>query len=94
MRQSSGVSVLSPLIPCTFTGKPSCREKRNVAWRGRSPFFFFKFIYFNLFYFFWAALGFPHCARAFSSCSERELLFVAVHGLLIAVASLVVEHGL
>ena len=31
-------------------------------------------------------------ARAFSSCSEWELLFVAVHGLLIAVASLV-EHG-
>ena len=30
----------------------------------------------------------------FSSCGERGLLFVAVHGLLIAVASLVVEHGL
>ena len=33
-------------------------------------------------------------AQAFSSCSERGLLFVEVHGLLIAVASLVVEHGL
>ena len=33
-------------------------------------------------------------AQAFSSCSERELLFVAVHGLLIVVASLVAEHGL
>ena len=31
---------------------------------------------------------------AFSSCSEQGLLFVEVHGLLIAVASLVVEHGL
>ena len=31
---------------------------------------------------------------AFSSCGERGLLFVAVHELLIAVASLVVEHGL
>ena len=41
-----------------------------------------------------SALG-PHfCARAFSSCGDRGLLFVAVHGLLIAVASLVVEHGL
>ena len=30
----------------------------------------------------------------FSSCSERGLLFVAVRGLLIAVASLVAEHGL
>ena len=29
-----------------------------------------------------------------SSCSEWGLLFVAVHGLLIAVASLVAEHGL
>ena len=33
-------------------------------------------------------------ARAFSSCGERGLLFIAVHGLLIAVASLVAEHGL
>ena len=53
-----------------------------------------------LFYFvlkfilFLSALGLCCCARAFSSCSERGLLFVAVHGLLIAVASLVVEHGL
>ena len=39
-----------------------------------------------------AALGLRCCARAFSSCSERGLLFVAVHGLLIAVASLVAEH--
>ena len=34
------------------------------------------------------------CARAFSSCSERGLLFVSVRGLLIAVASPVAEHGL
>ena len=32
--------------------------------------------------------------QAFSSCSEQGLLFVAVHGLLTAVASLVVEHRL
>ena len=32
--------------------------------------------------------------QAFSSCGERGLLFVAVRGLLIAVASLVAEHGL
>ena len=38
-----------------------------------------------------AALDFCCCARAFSSCSERGLLFVAVRGLLIAVASLVVQ---
>ena len=32
--------------------------------------------------------------RAFSGCGERGLLFVAVCRLLIAVASLVAEHGL
>ena len=41
-----------------------------------------------------AALGLRCCARAFSSCSEQGLLFVAVRELLIVVASLVVEHGL
>ena len=41
---------------------------------------FYSFIYFL------AALGLCCCARAFSSCSER--------GLLIVVASLIVEHRL
>ena len=40
------------------------------------------------------ALGLRCYMLAFSSCGERELLFLVVHGLLIAVASLVVEHGL
>ena len=31
--------------------------------------------------------------RAFSSCCERGLLFIAVHRLLNVVASLVAEHG-
>ena len=54
------------------------------------------FIYFfiNLFILVLAALGLHCCVRAFSSCSERGLLFIAVRGLLIAVASLVVGHGL
>ena len=52
-------------------------------------FFFNKFIYLFL-----AVLGLRCCARAFSSCGERGLLFVGVCVLLIAVASLVVEHGL
>ena len=51
-----------------------------------------KFIY--LFILFLAALGLRCCAQAFSSCGERGLLFVAVHRLLIAVASLVAEHRL
>ena len=53
---------------------------------------FFKKIY--LIYLFLAALGLRCCVRAFSSCGERGLFFVAVHGLLIVVAPLVAEHGL
>ena len=45
-------------------------------------------------YLFLAVLGLCCCTCAFSSCGERGLLFVAVRGLLIVVASLVVEHGL
>ena len=41
-----------------------------------------------------AVLGLRFCARAFSSCSEQGLLFIAVRGLLIAVVSLVAERGL
>ena len=54
-----------------------------------------------------AALGLRCCVQAFSSCSERGLLFLVVHGLLIVVAcfccgaralgarsSLAVAHGL
>ena len=47
-----------------------------------------------LFYLFMAVLGLHCCAQAFSRCGERGLLFAVVHGLLIAVASLVAEHGL
>ena len=54
-------------------------------------YYFFTFFLINLFL---AALGHCCCARAFSSCGERGLLFVAVCRLLIAVASLVVEHRL
>ena len=52
--------------------------------------FFNKFIYL----FILAALGLRCCMRAFSSCGERGLLFVAVRGLLVVVASLAAEHGL
>ena len=44
-------------------------------------------------YLFLAALGLHCCMRAFSSRGEWGLLFVAVCGLLIEVASLVAEHG-
>ena len=47
-----------------------------------------------LFYLSLTALGLRRCTQAFSSCDEWGLLFVAACGLLIAVASLVAEHGL
>ena len=54
-----------------------------------------SFILINLFiYLFWAVLGLCCCARAFSSCGERGLLFLVVRGLLTAVVSLVAEHRL
>ena len=52
---------------------------------------FFKFIY--LFIYFWLSWVFVVARGAFSSCSERELPFAAVRGLLTEVVSLV-EHGL
>ena len=59
------------------------------------PVLFFLFFLINLFiYLFLTLLGVRCCVRAFSSCGEQGLLFVVVHGLLIAVVSLVVEHGL
>ena len=39
-------------------------------------------------------LGLRFCARAFSSCSERGPLFIAVRGPLTVAASLVAEHRL
>ena len=47
---------------------------------------------FNLYFSFLAVLGLCCHVRAFSSWGGRGLLFVVVRGLLIAVASLVVEH--
>ena len=53
-------------------------------------FFFFSEFYlcFQLCWVFVAA------SRFFSSCGEQGLLFIAVCGLLIAVASLIAEHGI
>ena len=46
-----------------------------------------------LFYFL-AVLGLCYCMWAFSGCGEHGLLFVAVCGFLIAVASLFAKHRL
>ena len=64
--------------------------KVNVAVATSFFFFIFYFHFFKCL----AALGLRCYVQAFSSCGEQGLLFVAVHRLLIAVASLVAEHGL
>ena len=76
-------------IPKTFAKWPPEKSKDVLV----CAIFKNKFIYFI--YLFLAASVLRCCPRAFSSCGERGLLVVAVHGLLlIAVASLVAEHGL
>ena len=70
------------LVPAVLSGR-----RMNLL------FFFFNttlylFIYLGL------CLGLLCCVWAFSSCGEQGLLFVAVRGLLIVVASLTAEHGL
>ena len=56
---------------------------------------FFSFFKKNIYiYLFLAVLGLHCCMWAFSTCSDWGLLFIAVCGRLIAVASLVAEHGL
>ena len=57
---------------------------------------FVCFVFINLFiiYLFLSAMGLRCCTWAFSSCGKRGLLFIAVRGLLTAVASLAAEHGL
>ena len=68
-------------------------------WLEKGGIFFLinKSIYLSIYlfiYLFMAVLGLRCCVRAFSSCGEWRLLFVAVCGLLIAVASLAAEHRL
>ena len=52
------------------------------------------FFFFLILFLFLAVLGLHCCTQAFSSCSELGLPFIAVRGLLIAVASLIAEHRL
>ena len=66
----------------------------DFAFNLKHHFWLFKKIFIHFIYLFLAALGLCCCAWAFSSCSKRGLLFVAVRGLLIVVASLVVKHRL
>ena len=56
--------------------------------------FFFFFLLTLFIYLYLAVLGLRCCVRTFSSCGQLGLLFAAVCGLLTAVVSPVVEHGL
>ena len=58
------------------------------------PKFYFILLFLFIFNLFLAVLGLRCCTQAFSSCSEQGLLFIAVRGLLTAVASVVVALGL
>ena len=61
----------------------------------RGPgFCFCLFNYYLFIYLFLAVLGLRLCVRAFSSYGKRGPLFIAVHGPLTIVASLVVGHRL
>ena len=64
-----------------------------MSHQGRPPKCVLNGFYF-LIYLFLAALSFHCFARTFSTCGEWGLLFIAVCGLPIEVASLVVQHGL
>ena len=78
--------------PCNSDGTWTHRVGLEPSQNPPSFFFIYKFIYFI--YLFLAVLGLCRCAQAFSNCDERGLFFTVVRGLLIVVASLVVEHGL
>ena len=79
---------LSPTVPFTLHHEPkiflSTLDNFDPSFLG-----FLKFIYLFL-----AVLGLHCCTQAFSSCGECRLLLVVVCRLLIAMASLVAEHGL
>ena len=67
-------------------GREKQLEQPNGIWLyNNNYYYYFKLI--NLFYLSLASLGLSCCARAFSSCSEQGLLFIAVRRLLIVVAS-------
>ena len=80
------------VFPISLNRKPQLLPFTSNSVSYYYYYFFSNFIL--LIYLFLAVLGLHSCTQAFSSCSERGLLFVAVRRLLIAVASLVAEHRL
>ena len=78
----------SPTITLTYQRILAFAFVWKMSLLFKSFFFFFKI------YLFLAVLGLRGCVWALSGCREWGLLFIAVHGLLIVMASLLVQHGL
>ena len=89
-----GQTYMQQHLSCTCT----CQHVKRAQGKDRNistqSLLHWSLFYFLFIYLFLAELGLCCCVQAFSSCGGRGLLFVAVHGLLIAVASLLAEHGL
>ena len=69
----------------------SCAATRQVVFL---KIYVCMYVCMYVFIYFWLHRVFVATCGPSLVCSERGLLFAAVHGLLIAVASLVAEHGL
>ena len=82
------------------SNKVGCHSLQMTCTHAENVVFFFLIMWVVLLiiiyfiYLFLAVLGLRFCARAFSSCGKRGPLFIAVHGPLTIVASLVAEHRL
>ena len=85
MKQNNFLEVSSWLLPSLHQSEKI--KRKEISLKNRAV--FLKLI--NLFL---AVLGLHCCVRVFSSCGKRGLLFVAVRGLLIVMASLAAEHRL
>ena len=87
-------------FPSPISPERATLDMRVVLWTSGDvchctlKFSFFFFLICLFIYLFLAVLGLRFCARAFSSCSKRGPLFIAVHGPLTVAASLVAEHRL
>ena len=89
---SFSTSVLPSLVEDHICSYLVLERKENanlesLLLNGKTP----RHCFLGFCFFFLTMLCLCCCARAFSSCSEWGLLFIAVHGLLIMVASLVPE---
>ena len=67
--------------------------KNRLLWAHRLNFIYVYVYMIYVFILFLDALGLHCCVQAFSGSGELGLLFIAVRGLLIAVASLVLGHS-